>query len=804
MMTKIKNTVIKKGIILVLLFLSFSVISQSVDSKFSQKMWEAFWIKVPDTEGANYGVYLFRKKLEITQLNDSFPIYISADNKYQLYVNGNLISIGPAKGNITHWNFEQLNLAPFLKLGTNTIAAKVWNEGPYRQEAQISFSTGFILQGATPEAAIINTNTTWKCIQDSSYSPILISDYMPKPNMMLLPGYYVAGPGEKIDMSKKQEDWQNETFDDSNWKKVQIISPGIPRNTVGLDSGNSWRLVASNLPQMEFTLQRFKELRKVEGVNVSPLFPKKATSITIPSNTTATLLLDQTYLTNAYPTLTFSEGEKAYIVLTYAESLYKGKNLKGDRNSIEGKTIVGRKDSIFSNGKKMQSFTPLNYRTYRYVELKVKTKDKALVINDISGMAVGYPFQLYARLDTANPELNKMMDIGWRTAKLCAMDTYMDCPYWEQLQYIGDTRIQAMVSIYNSGDDRLIKNALNLIDNSRQPDGITLSRYPTNNTQIIAPFSLWYIGMLKDYMMYGDDREFIKDKLSGTRQIIEYFEGFQAEDGSVKNLPSWSFTDWAANWQRGIAPLGKDGSSALLDLQLLLALQNAGQIESELGMQGFVSKYQTKIKQLSEAIKQNYWDDSKQLFADNSDKMKFSQHANALAILAGLVKDDEATNLGKHIINNPDLAQASIYFKYYVHQALVKAGLGNDYLNWLGIWRKNMELGLTTWGEDSDVEATRSDCHAWGSSPNIEFFRIILGIDSDAVGFSKVKIEPHLGTIKKIGGEMPHPNGKIKVNYKISKKGMEAEISLPNNITGEFIWRGKSYALKSGESIFKI
>ncbi|WP_372490084.1 hypothetical protein [Chitinophaga sedimenti] len=32
--------------------------------------------------------------------------------------------------------------------------------------------------------------------------------------------------------------------------------------------------------------------------------------------------------------------------------------------------------------------------------------------------------------------------MGWRTSRLCAYETYMDCPYYEQLQYIGDTRIR--------------------------------------------------------------------------------------------------------------------------------------------------------------------------------------------------------------------------------------------------------------------------------------------------------------------------------------------------------------------------
>jgi len=97
--------------------------------------------------------------------------------------------------------------------------------------------------------------------------------------------------------------------------------------------------------------------------------------------------------------------------------------------------------------------------------LTIETKEDPLIVEDFFGTFMGYPFQLNARFESDNKELQKVLDIGWRAARLCAIETYMDCPYYEQLQYIRDARIQAMVSIYNSGDDRLVRNALNLADN---------------------------------------------------------------------------------------------------------------------------------------------------------------------------------------------------------------------------------------------------------------------------------------------------------------------------------------------------
>jgi alpha-L-rhamnosidase len=221
-----------------------------------------------------------------------------------------------------------------------------------------------------------------------------------------------------------------------------------------------------------------------------------------------------------------------------------------------------------------------------------------------------------------------------------------------------------------------------------------------------------------------------------------------------------------------------------------------------LGMPAYAELYRKKAAQLKQTIQTKYWDPAKKLYADTQDKNVYSQHANSLAILTGVVKDADMAVVSKNILADTTLTQCTIYFKYYMHQALEKGGLGNDYINWLGIWRDNIKMGLTTWAETSDLHNNRSDCHAWGASPNIEFYRMVLGIDSYAPGFSKVKIEPHLGTLTNVSGEIPHPNGKVEVAYFLEKDKWKIKISLPQNTPGVFIWKGKRYPLKAGENSF--
>ncbi|WP_218973100.1 alpha-L-rhamnosidase C-terminal domain-containing protein [Labilibaculum manganireducens] len=769
-----------------------------MDEIYLQKKWKAKWISVPDINPSGYGVYLFRKNFDLENIPETFPVYVSGDNRYMLFVNQKLVSMGPARGDVSHWNYKQVDLAPFLQSGKNIVAAKVWNEGEFRPEANMTFQTGFILQGGIREARALNTDKSWQCIQDTSYTPIEIN--LPSTS-------YRAGPGELVDMNKQIHAWSELDFEDSSWVNANEITKGYPKDMIGYGSAYGWLLIPSKLPQMEMKLQRIPKLVKAEGVKVLGSFPAKPSSITIPAKTTATLLLDQTFLTNAYPTLIFSEGKHAEIILEYAEALFESLPFeKGNRDEVEGKIMKGRYDCIISNGTKDQQFTSLSWRTFRYLQIKVTTGTSPLVINDIYGNFTGYPFELKAKLETDRPDLQKIMEIGWRTARLCATETYMDCPYYEQLQYVGDTRIQGLISLYNTGDDRLLRNAINILDYSRVPEGLTLARYPANNPMIISPFSIWYIAMLHDYMMYGNDENFIKDKLAGVRQVMAYYEKYQQPDGSLKNLPGWIFTDWVKvpDWFMGCRSYGEDGNSALIDLQLVYAYQCAADLEEEVGMAAFSELYREKAELLKHTIRSKYWDSSKKLFADRSEKDLFSQHTNSLAIITGTASKEESRLIAEQLLADSTLAPASIYFKFYLHQALTKAGLGDGYLNWLDTWRENMDMGLTTWGETSEVNETRSDCHAWGASPNIEFFRTVLGIDSDAPGFTKVKIEPHLGKLTEIGGEMPHPYGIIKVNYSLLKNSLKADIVLPSNTSGRFIWKGKEILLNEGENHLKL
>ena len=759
------------------------------------RSWTAQWIVVPQASPGDYGVYHFRRHLDLAHPPARFLVHSSGDNRYQLYVNGRRIVWGPARGDLAHWRYETVDLAPYLSAGRNLLAAVVWNFAAEAPLAQITAQSAFLLQGDTEAERMADTGPAWKAFRNEACSPIPVS-------YDLAGGYYAAGPGEKVDGGRYPWGWQNPEYDDSAWPGAIAVAPAA-----GFDAQQSgrWMLVPRPIPLMEEKPDRLRAVRRSAGPTLPAAFPAAPAAFVIPANTTAVYLLDQGHLTTGYPELVVSGGRGASILVRYTEALReKDGQSKGNRNEIAGKVFVGMHDQFLAEGSAGRLFRPLWWRAWRYIELAIETASEPLTIEDLRSTSVGYPFQRRARLEADDPGLARIQETGWRTARLCAHETYMDCPYYEQLQYVGDTRIQALVSLYNSGDARLMRNAIDQIDDSRISSGATMSRYPTRLAQFIPSFSLWWIGMLHDYWWYVDDPAFVRRMLAGVRQVLSFFEARQKPDGSLGPLPWWRFVDWAGGWPDGNPPQEADGSSAPFDLLHIMALGWAADLEV---FQPLAADYRARAAKIAATAQGLYWDAGRRLYADTPRRAAWSQQTNALAVLAGVAPGPTAADLVVRVLEDSKLTPCSLYFRHYLYTALNKVGEGDRYLAQLADWYTMIDkYGLTTFSEmlDRPGAPTRSDCHAWSASPNYELFHTVLGIDSAAPHFSRVLVRPFLGPLKRASGSVPHPKGAIEVTLERSGAGLKAAVTLPPGVPGEFVWKGARRTLRSGPNALSV
>jgi len=783
--------------------------------------WHAGWITHPTAPLREPIVLHFRHTLALGAVPASYPVRVSADNRFILYVNGHRVGDGPARGDLTHWRYERFDLAPLLQHGDNLITATVWNWGVYAAIAQISDRTAFLLESeATGETSIstgVGKSDGWLVEVEPGHQPLDRETVSYKT-------YYAAGPGEQIDAAHYDWNWQSTKANGGNWVPAaspmrDSIFPGVSRaHSSDTQGDNFWDLIPDELPHMEYTptsagtavrtgVAALERLFPLSAISVQPLQPFPSSAVPVPASSHVHILLDRKTLTTAYPQLTVSGGKGSKIVLTYAEALYDKDQHKGDRDEIADRKALGLTDSFLPDGGDHRIFEPLWWRTWRYLDLDITTADAPITLESLTAQFTAYPFKELATFNSPDPDLTKIWDISWRTARDDAHETYMDTPYYEQLQYIGDTRIQALISYTVAGDDRLARQAIEAFDASRIPEGITRSRYPSSLPQSIPTFSLLYVGMLHDYWMYRPDPEFVRALVPGTRTILDWFSHYEAPDGLLRKLPWWSFIDWV---NQGETPTyDADGESCITTLEYLGALNDAAGLEAALGDPTLATRYQSRAAHVRTGLYDKCWSASRGLIADNPDQKVFSQQANILGVLYDVIPQDRQQEVLKQMLaiepgTTPNgTLSASYYFRFYLARALDHAGLADQYLASIAPWRKLLPLHFSTWPETP--APTRSDSHAWSAHPIYDLLTLVAGIEPASPGFATVRIAPHLGGLPSLTANYPHPQGNIKVKYERKGSDFHGEITLPGTLTGTFqVDSGRIMPLKPGRNKIDI
>lgn len=758
--------------------------------------WNARWVFHPHSTGSGYGVYHFRRSFNLETVPESFIVHVSADNRYRLFVNGQSVAYGPARGDLLNWRYETIDLAPYLRAGENVLASVVWNFGELRPLAQFSYRTAFLMQGNSPREEIVNTGTgDWRVVENKAYTGI----------EQLLRTFYVCGPGDDVDGRQYPWGWQQLSFDDTGWLRPERIwNPAVPRGVYNYAGTSGWKLVPRSVPMMEELPQRFAHIRRSEGLEVPAGFLSGKAPLRVPANTTATILFDQEDLTIGYPELRVSGGSDSVIRMSFAEALFDQEGRKGHRDVIEGKHLFGYYDLYRPDGGPNRLFRPLWYRTFRYVELEIQTGSEPLVLEDFSSVFWAYPFELQATFDPGDPMLEQIWDAGWRTARLCATETYADCPYYEQLQYIGDTRIQALISLYLAGDDRLMRNALIQFDDSRIPDGLTGSRYPSYFSQMHPTYSLIWILMIHDYHMLRPDTEFSRRFLMGMENVLTWFELKMDASGLLGRLEWPCYMDAAPGFgPAGSPPNAEEGLSAQITLLYAYALDHAAELFEFHGHNDKGERFRLQATALKAAVVRHCFNQERQLFAETPKREAYTQHTNILAVLTDAIPEHEQGPLMEKVLRDESLIQAQLYFSFYLHLAMKKVGLGDAYLAQLSRWETMINQGLSTFAETA-LEG-RSDCHAWSAHPSYDFLATVIGIESTSPGFGSVRIRPHLGKLNAAQATMPHPQGPISVKLKrVSGGGIRASITIPAGLPGEFQWKDRTVPLYGGDNRIEL
>lgn len=129
-----------------------------------------------------------------------------------------------------------------------------------------------------------------------------------------------------------------------------------------------------------------------------------------------------------------------------------------------------------------------------------------------------------------------------------------------------------------SADDRLARQAMEAFRRSQRPDGLINADAPTVKSNVIPAFSIYYLLMVHDHMMYFGDKALAKRHLPAIDGILGFFDRNLSEQGPVGKSGGpimrhryWSFIDWAGVWDSGVpAATGKGSGSVTMESLLYL------------------------------------------------------------------------------------------------------------------------------------------------------------------------------------------------------------------------------------------
>jgi alpha-L-rhamnosidase len=410
-----------------------------------------------------------------------------------------------------------------------------------------------------------------------------------------------------------------------------------------------------------------------------------------------------------------------------------------------------------------------------------------------------YPLALESSFRASDERLERVIPIAFRALQMCAHETYMDCPYFEQLMYVGDTRLECLITYATSRDDRLPRKALRLFDYSRLENGLTQSRYPSRLRQIIPPFSLWWVAMVHDFLLWRGDLAFVRSLLGGVRAVLDAFTAQRDDTGLVRSPEGWNYVDWVQSWGGGTPPGAEPGGiCGPINWQYVYTLSRAAEIEECCGEPELAARCRRLAHTTIQVLTERYWNAERGLYADDPAHTIFTEHSQCLALLSSLLPDEQRAAIARSLFATPGLTTPTVYFMHYFFETCRELGRIDQFFERMTLWFEMEQLDFKTTYENADPRTNRSDCHAWGAHPLYHYFASILGIRPASPGFATATIVPQFGPLQHVSGRLVHPRGEIVVNLRVEGGSLRGSVCLPEGVTGTLCINGATQVLAAG------
>lgn len=724
---------------------------------------------------------LFLKKVKLQEEPARAEIRISADTRYKLYINGELAEMGPDRGDCQIWFYDSVDIRKYLHRGENVLAVQVLRYPmEYRKGNYGMFRTeypGLYVEGSITDTVgnrfVLDADESWMCCVDEGFEIVSeAEDFAPLQIYENRRG--IAG----------LKGWMLPGYDAAGWMHARpyrhisrMVSPG--------------NMKKRSIPFL------YRKRRRFQGVAAlrKSLFDRcrwedlllRDREIVIPAHTREVLEITAGEEMTAYITLALQRGAGTEITLLQSEGYvqdahHKNLPVKKNRNDQVSGHLEGFEDHYrvagYGCGEILEEYEPFWFRTFRFIRVEIETGEEPLTISRLDYTETGYPLEILTRAVTSDASLIPVWKISERTLRRCMHETYEDCPFYEQQQYIMDARVEILYTYAVSADDRLARKCMDDFRRSQRYDGLLNASYPCCRPNVIPGFSIYYILMLHDHMMYFGDKDFLEMNLPAVFGILNYFHRHLTKEGYVAKLgglngkdANWSFIDWVPEWDdtTGAPDAVLEGPITMESLLYVMGLQHAAGILDYMGYAEWAALYLGRAEAVQHALLR-YAMGKNGMLQDGPGVEKYSQHVQVFSVLTETVpKKQGRKNLEETLLYPDKYPQCSVAMAFYLFRAMQMTDLYVLSQEYWDIWRRMLKKGLTTCVEDEVGE--RSDCHGWGALLLYELPAVILGVQPAKPGYKAISIRPEPGYLEYAEGSVITPAGVVKVAWDVRDGG---------------------------------
>lgn len=684
------------------------------------------WITVDDGNANQPNTWIaFRKDIVLEKKASAAICQIAADSKYWLWINGELVVFegGLKRGpNPNDSYYDELDLATYLKKGTNQIAVLLWYFGKEGFSHKDSGQSGLLFQLDVNGKKEVS-DATWI----SRIHPAFDTASDPAPNWRL--------PESNIRFwaEKDIEGWQTASFEQLHGFKSS--------KEVGEWGSAPWNeLVKRPIPFWKD--YGIKEVAFVKQTSESEIIYVAS----LPYNMQMTPIVE---------VLDSKGGNKLFIETDHVRG---------------GSDINIRAEYVTAEG--THKYESLGWQNGEKIIIR-HAKDAPVKIQSICYRETGYDTYPEGRFYCDDDFYMRFWDKALRTLYVNMRDTYFDCPDRERAQWWGDVVVLMGESFYtySTSAHALMKKAIHELVGWQRNDGTLFSPIPAGNykdelpAQMLAAighYGFW------TYFMHTGDKETIAHVYPS---IKKYLGVWELDDSGLTIFRSggWSWGDWGNH----------------IDIRLLLAawhylaLKSTAQMADMLGFPDDAIAYRqmmAKIKHAYNLCWNGYAYRHPQYQKETDDRVQ------ALAVISGIAEREKYPQIYDLFKSQ---WHASPYMEKYVMEALFMMGQGEYAMQRTKrrfapmVNDGNHTTLFEDWREGGSGGGSTN--HAWSGGALTVIAQYLCGIEPLEPGYRVFKVEPSPALFKEASISVPSVRGTIKSAFKDTAETFELHVTVPEN-----------------------